>query len=46
MDVLVKIYRPNEDIQFPTGGKLTPYLEKLGIGDKIHLEGPYGKFGY
>ena len=31
---------------FPHGGKLTPYLEKLGIGDKIHIDGPFGRFSY
>ena len=46
LDVLIKIYRPNSNLLFPNGGKLTPYLEKLNIGDKIHMEGPFGKFGY
>lgn len=31
---------------FPHGGKLTPYLEKLEVGDKIHVDGPYGRFSY
>lgn len=26
MDVLIKIYRSGQNIQFPNGGKLTPYL--------------------
>lgn len=26
LDVLIKIYRPNANIKFPNGGKLTPYL--------------------
>ena len=46
MDVLFKIYRPNANIAYPTGGKLTPYIESLKEGDKIHLEGPLGKFKY
>jgi cytochrome-b5 reductase len=46
MDLLIKIYRPNADIKFPHGGKLTPYIEKLEVGDKVHLEGPFGSFGY
>jgi predicted ferric reductase len=25
---------------------LTPHLEKLKEGDKVHLEGPFGKFRY
>jgi predicted ferric reductase len=46
LDVLIKIYRPNSSVSFPKGGKLTPYLESLTTGDKIHVEGPFGKFGY
>ena len=46
LDVLIKIYRPNSNISFPNGGKLTPYLEQLRVGDSLHLEGPLGKFGY
>lgn len=45
-DLLVKIYRPNDDITHPLGGKLTPYIETLNVGDKIHIEGPLGKFQY
>ena len=26
IELLVKVYRPNESKQFPQGGKLTPYL--------------------
>ncbi len=26
LDVLFKIYRPNSNISFPNGGKLTPYI--------------------
>lgn len=37
LDVLIKIYRPNSNLLFPNGGKLTPYLEKLNVGDKIHM---------
>jgi NAD(P)H-flavin reductase len=44
--LMIKIYRPNVNPNFPQGGKLTPYLEKLGVGDKINVEGPYGKFDY
>jgi NAD(P)H-flavin reductase len=46
LDVLIKIYRPNQNINFPNGGKLTPYLENLSVGDKVHVEGPFGKFHY
>jgi NAD(P)H-flavin reductase len=46
MDILFKIYRPNENHKFPNGGKLTPYIETLKVGDLINIEGPYGRFGY
>ena len=46
MELLVKIYRPNVNPNFPNGGKLTPYIESLNIGDKINVEGPFGRFGY
>lgn len=46
MDLLLKIYRSNVVPAFPQGGKMTPYLEKLNIGDKINVDGPYGRFGY
>ena len=34
------------DIKFPNGGKFTPYFETLKVGDRIHLEGPFGNFDY
>lgn len=37
IDVLIKIYRPNSDPLYPSGGKLTPHLEKLNVGDKIDI---------
>ena len=41
---MIKVYRP----QPPNfqGGRLGNYLEKLKIGDKINVEGPFGKFAY
>eukprot|EP01017_Pseudomicrothorax_dubius_P045193 TRINITY_DN777_c0_g1_i9.p1 TRINITY_DN777_c0_g1~~TRINITY_DN777_c0_g1_i9.p1 ORF type:complete len:321 (+),score=51.26 TRINITY_DN777_c0_g1_i9:105-1067(+) len=45
-DLLVKIYRPNTHPKFPEGGMLTPLLEKMQIGDKIRITGPYRKFNY
>lgn len=46
LDLLVKIYRANENLNFPSGGKMTPYLESLEVGAKVHLEGPFGNFNY
>ena len=36
--MLIKIYRPNSNPNFPKGGKMTPYLEKLEIGALINVE--------
>jgi ferredoxin-NADP reductase len=46
LEILIKIYRPNTNIHFPEGGKLTPYLENLKPGDFINADGPHGKFSY
>jgi|JI61114C2RNA_FD_contig_61_1149151_length_422_multi_2_in_0_out_0_1 cytochrome-b5 reductase len=37
MDILIKIYRPNSHPKFPNGGKLTPFLEKLELGDQLDI---------
>lgn len=46
MDVLIKIYRPNTHPKFPNGGKLTPFLENMKIGECLDVEGPLGRFNY
>jgi NAD(P)H-flavin reductase len=46
LDFIFKIYRPNQHPNFPNGGKMTPELEKLQIGDTVDVTGPLGKFGY
>lgn len=28
------------------GGRFSPYLAKLGVGDKVDIKGPFGKFVY
>jgi cytochrome-b5 reductase len=45
-DLLIKVYRPNVHPKFPDGGKLTPFLESLNIGDTIQITGPRGKIRY
>ena len=40
----IKIYREHED--YPDGGRMSQYLEKLSIGDSIMVEGPVGRFKY
>lgn len=46
IDFLVKIYRPNSHPNFPHGGKYTPFLETQDVGDKLTIEGPFGRFSY
>lgn len=46
MDVLIKIYRSNSHPKFPNGGKLTPFLEQMKLGDTLNVEGPLGRFSY
>ena len=46
IDFLVKIYRPNTHPNFPHGGKYTPFLETQEAGDKLMVEGPFGRFDY
>jgi len=46
MDFLFKIYRANVHPKFPEGGKMTTYIESLKVGDKINVEGPFGRFSY
>ncbi|KAL4469190.1 hypothetical protein ABPG72_008930 [Tetrahymena utriculariae] len=51
IETVIKIYRPNTDPKYPQGGKLTPFLENLKIGDIIKISGPiisinYDKQGY
>jgi hypothetical protein len=40
---LIKIYRSNES---SNGGKLTPYLEKMNLGDYVTINGPFSRFRY
>jgi ferredoxin-NADP reductase len=43
---LIKIYRPNSHQKFPNGGKLTPFIENMKVGEQLNVEGPLGKFNY
>ena len=45
-DLVVKIYRPNEHPDFPEGGKMSAFLEKMEVGDAISVKGPTGHFKY
>ncbi len=44
LELLVKVYRPNEI--FPNGGRVSQYLDKIKIGEKIKIKYPYGKVHY
>ena len=44
VDILIKFYRPCD--QFPEGGQLTTYLDKLQTGDNMTISGPVGKHRY
>jgi len=46
VDLLIKVYRPNEHPKFPEGGKLTPWLESLELNKFMQISGPYGKLEY
>ena len=44
VDLLIKVYRPNE--RFPSGGKLSSFMEKLVPGEEMQFEGPLGRLSY
>lgn len=46
VELMIKIYRANEHPKYPSGGKMTQYLDSLKIGDKIDFRGPSGLLFY
>uniref|UniRef100_A0A0N5AX66 NADH-cytochrome b5 reductase n=1 Tax=Syphacia muris TaxID=451379 RepID=A0A0N5AX66_9BILA len=46
VDLLVKVYRANENPKFPLGGKMTQYLDSLNVGDRVDFRGPLGLIVY
>lgn len=40
----IKVYYPAK--KFPTGGKLSQYMEKMEVGDTLKFNGPLGKVNY
>jgi hypothetical protein len=44
MNLLVKVYKPNEN--FPKGGRVSQYLDRIQIGESISMKYPYGKAIY
>jgi cytochrome-b5 reductase len=45
-DLMVKVYFGGVHPKFPEGGKMSQHLEKLKIGDKMHIKGPTGRIEY
>ncbi len=44
LELLVKVYRPTEN--FPTGGRVSQYLDGINLGESIQIKYPYGKVHY
>jgi ferredoxin-NADP reductase len=44
IEFIIKLYLPCDE--FPEGGKMSVYLNKLQPGDKIKMEGPKGLLNY
>lgn len=46
VDFVLKIYFANVHPKFPEGGKMSQYMEKMQIGDKLLMKGPKGHLEY
>jgi cytochrome-b5 reductase len=46
LDLVVKVYFANVHPKFPTGGKMSQYLEHMSLGDKMLVRGPSGRLEY
>ncbi|XP_065183083.1 NADH-cytochrome b5 reductase 3-like [Sycon ciliatum] len=45
-DLVIKVYAAGVHPKFPEGGKMSQYLDGLGINDTIDVRGPSGKLTY
>eukprot|EP01088_Endostelium_zonatum_P001536 TRINITY_DN1183_c0_g6_i1.p1 TRINITY_DN1183_c0_g6~~TRINITY_DN1183_c0_g6_i1.p1 ORF type:complete len:375 (-),score=125.16 TRINITY_DN1183_c0_g6_i1:1115-2191(-) len=45
-DLIIKVYKAGVKPQFPDGGKMSQYLDKLNVGDNITIQGPFGLIEY
>jgi len=45
-DLVIKVYKANENPRFPDGGKLSQYIDALQINDGIDVRGPGGLLEY
>ena len=46
VDFVIKIYRAGVHPQFPNGGRMTQYLEKMEVGQYLKMSGPVSKKEY
>ncbi|KAG5273291.1 hypothetical protein AALO_G00149750 [Alosa alosa] len=46
VDLVVKVYHKNTHPNYPDGGKMSQYLNNMGIGDAIDFRGPNGLLVY
>lgn len=46
LELLIKVYFKDVHPQFPDGGKMSQYLNDLGLGTSIKVRGPFGKLSY
>jgi len=44
--LLIKVYPQNQHPQFPEGGWMSQYLDKLEIGSFVDIKGPNGRIEY
>lgn len=40
----IKVYYPSKS--FPDGGKMSQYMDRMNVGDKLSVSGPFGKIEY
>jgi len=45
-ELVIKVYRAGAHPSYPSGGKMSQYLELLRIGDTVQVKGPLGHFSY
>jgi ferredoxin-NADP reductase len=46
LDMVVKIYKPNQSSMFQQGGFMSQHLGKMQVGDRIMMKGPAGHIMY
>lgn len=46
MELVFKVYFSNTVPRFPDGGKMSQQLDRLRVGDRIDVRGPFGRIEY